>query len=108
MACRAKAARQLWLHLHSASLHLEHLAASIAVKMMVVLFPGDLVSRRLTGDLHWSQPFVLNQRPDVPVYGRNADTFDLLLGVGKCLFWREWSVCTDKGITNCILLPGFA
>jgi len=108
MARRAEAAWQLRLHLHGTSLHLEDLAASVAVKMMVVLFTGHLVSRRLTGNLHRSQPFVLDQRSDVPVHGRNADPFDLFLGVGKGLLRRERSVGADEGTTNCIFLPGLA
>jgi len=74
-----EAPRQLRFDLHRASFHLEHLVALVTVKVVMVLLSSHFVTGRITGNLHWSQPFVLHQRSDVPIHGRDADPLDLLL-----------------------------
>lgn len=50
----------------------KHLVAVIALKMMMVAFPGSFIDDRAAGQFHRRKPSHLQQRFDVAVNGGNS------------------------------------
>jgi hypothetical protein len=74
----AKAARQLGLEWQTA-VHLIQSLALIALEVMVVLFPGNFISRRVPRNLHWRKPALFYERLYVAIDGRLTKTRMMML-----------------------------
>jgi hypothetical protein len=75
----AKPPGQFWFALCSASFEVIQFATFVALEVMVVLFAGYFVARRVARDFDGLQPSFLNQRLDVSVHRGNPDTRMVLL-----------------------------
>ncbi len=59
-----------------ATMEFEYLAAAATVEVVVVTFAGKFIPGRSPREFHRHQPTLLDQRLDVSVDGREAQTFD--------------------------------
>lgn len=107
MAGHAKAAWELGAKTEIATFQLVDLAAAVAAEVMVMRLAGNLVTKRFTGHRDGSEPVALQQGPNVPVDGGDAEAADLSLCGGQHLFRRQWPVCSlkcfsDRSFLSCI------
>ena len=59
---------------------LENAVALAAMKMVMMGFARQLVARRCTGQLHDPQSTLSHQIPNIPVDGRDSQTWNIVLG----------------------------
>jgi hypothetical protein len=66
-------------HVSRAGVHVKNPLALRALKVVMVLVPGDFKARVVSRQAHLLQDFFFHQRFDVPVDGRNAHAWNLSL-----------------------------
>jgi len=108
MADGAESTRQLWLDRRHASFEFVDLSTVVAQEVMVVLFSREFIARGLARQLNRDQPFLVNQRFEVPVNRCDADLGHGPLRVGEYLFRRERPIGFDKGGADRVLLAGIS
>src|ERR1700756_388917 len=102
----AEAAWEFGLQTRHASLQLIHLLAIAAEEVMVVLFAGNLIARRLAGKLDCNDPAFVSQILEVAIDGRDTEILDAAFRVGENLIRRKRTICFNEGSANRILLTG--
>jgi len=102
----AKTLGQFWLALHSASFEVVQLAALVALEVMMMLFAGHFVARRVARYFDRLQPSFLHQRLDVSVHRGNSNAWVVLLGQSQRFFRRQRPTGFCKSLSNGSLLSG--
>jgi hypothetical protein len=85
-----------------------HPAAFAAVKMVVVRLACHLVTSGLARQRDGFKPALLQQRLDIAVYGRDPQSFVVVLTCNKSFLRREWPIRFNKGIADGLLLTRIA
>jgi hypothetical protein len=102
---RSKATRQLWLERWDTPLKFIQSLALVALEVMVMFFPGHLISRRIAGNLYRLQPALIDQRLNVSINGRDSEGWVMKLRALQSLFRRERSVSFYECFPNGRFLP---
>ena len=105
MPGRTKAARQLRLERRDAPFKLIQFLALVALEVMVMFFPGYLISRRISGNIHRLQPALIDQRLDVSINGRDSKGWVMKLRALPGLFRGERPVSFCECFPNGRFLP---
>ncbi len=108
MACDVESAWEFGLHLHGATGHFIHLAAHIAVEVMVVLLACTFIAWWDAGDLHGLQPTLFHQRNQVAIDRGKAEALHVVAGTLQNLFRRERALRLVKGAADGLLLACIA
>jgi hypothetical protein len=75
----SEAAGQTVLCLQTAAGQVEHFAAPLALKVMVMLFAGNFVSCRVSRNIDGGEPCFGDEQAEIPVNRGNTDAGDLCL-----------------------------
>ena len=102
----AKPPGQFWPALCSASFEVIQFATFVALKMVMMFFAGQFVTRRVARYFDRLQPSFLDQRLDVSVDRGNPKARVVLLRRSENFFRRQRPVCSRKSLSNGSLLSG--
>jgi len=104
----AKPPGQFWFALCSASFEVIQFATFVALEVMVVLFAGHFVARRIARYFDRLQPSFLDQRLDVSVHSGNPKASVVLLCRSENFFRRQRPIGFCKSLSNGSLLSGIS
>lgn len=104
MPGRAKATRQLRLELRNTPFEFVQLFTLVALEVVVMLFPGHFIARRIARNLYRLQPALIDQRLNISIDSGLAERRVMALRSRKDLVWREWPISFDEGIADGRLL----
>lgn len=101
----AKATRQFRLERRNTSFEFIQLFTSVALEVVVMLFPSYFISRRMAGNLYRLQPALIHQGLNVSIDRSLAECRVMTLRSLQNLVRREWPIGFDKGVADGRLLP---
>lgn len=104
MASGSKSAGQLRFDLSNASFKIKELSASIALKMMVMLFSRYLITSRGAGNFDNLQPLLGDESLNVSIDRRDAQLRMTAPSQLENLIRGQWPIALQKGLANCGLL----